>query len=362
LQTLVAAGGKVVLSNVIDYGVAPITRQFLTDPAGRERVTDAIRRVNTELAGLAQQYGVPLIDGFQATKDFLGTNQAPVTTVAIGGVDFANAAGVEPQNLFVDDGIHPHTVGQAVIANLVVEAIRLGYGQDVDAIGFTEREMLELVGLGSQYVSDTLNLDYADYVILPNRWQNPLNNWDVSGDGKVHPIDALKIINYINAHPGDPSVPAWPAVPPPFFDVTGDNAITPADVLTVINYINSHSASGEGEPTADAVSGALAWAGPSDDTALDQAVLPRPTVLNGLDGRSSRDLPSRAFHRPREIARGTDDLAPPDREPVRWPQVASRRWDLGAARPDVLGGEFEETLEQIAGDVAGAWSAALRGL
>jgi len=167
LQTLTATGGKVVLSNIIDYGVAPITRMFLTDPAGRERVTDVIRSINTELVRLAQQYNVPLIDGFQATKDFLGENAAPVDTVAIGGVDFVNTAGVEPQNMFVDDGIHPHTVGQAIIANLVVEAIRLGYGQDVGTVGFSQQEMLDLVGLGDQYTGDTLNLVYPDYIILP---------------------------------------------------------------------------------------------------------------------------------------------------------------------------------------------------
>lgn len=167
LQTLSATGGKVVLSNIIEYGVAPITRMFLPDPAGRERVTAVIRSINTELVRLAQPYNVPLINGFQATKDFLGSNAAPVDTVAIGGVEFVNAAGVDPQNMFVDDGIHPHMVGQAVIANLVVEAIRLGYGQDVGTIGFSEQEMLDLVGLGAQYTGDTLNLVHPDYITLP---------------------------------------------------------------------------------------------------------------------------------------------------------------------------------------------------
>ncbi len=82
--------------------------------------------------------------------------------MTIGGVEFVNTAGVEPQNMFVDDGIHPHTVGQAVIANLVVEAIRLDYGQDVGTIGFSEQEMLGLVGMGAEYIGDTLNLVYPD--------------------------------------------------------------------------------------------------------------------------------------------------------------------------------------------------------
>jgi lysophospholipase L1-like esterase len=167
LQTLTATGGKIVLSNVIDYGIAPRTRSLWPDPDKRELVTDVIRRVNGALLGLAQEYAVPLINGFAATKNFLGDNQTTVATIPVGGVDLVNANGVEPQCMFVDDGIHPHTVGQAVIANLVVEAIRLGYGQDVAALPFTEREMLELVGLGNQYTGDTLNLNYTQYIILP---------------------------------------------------------------------------------------------------------------------------------------------------------------------------------------------------
>jgi lysophospholipase L1-like esterase len=85
LQTLDAAGGKVVLANVIDYGVAPATRQLFPDPSKRELVADVLRRVNRELRKLAQEYEVPLVDGFQATKDLLGTNQQPATTLLIGG-------------------------------------------------------------------------------------------------------------------------------------------------------------------------------------------------------------------------------------------------------------------------------------
>ncbi|MCY2990994.1 MAG: malectin domain-containing carbohydrate-binding protein [Planctomycetota bacterium] len=243
LQTLTATGGKIVLSNVIDYGIAPLTRMFLPDPAKRELVTDVIRRVNGELLGLAQQYHVPLIDSFQATKDFLGTNQAPVATVTIGGVAFTNAAGTDPLNLFVDDGIHPHTVGQAVIANLVVEAIRLGYRQDVGTLSITEQEMLEQVGLGAQYTSNTLNLNYTQYIILPNdpfAWRNPRHWADVDDDGQITPADVLVLISDIDRL-GIRSLrdPAQPPAPP-FLDPSGDDQITPMDVLLTINDINAN--------------------------------------------------------------------------------------------------------------------------
>ncbi len=58
----------------------------------------------------------------------------------------------------------------------------------------------------------------------------------------------MLIINWINAHPNDPSLPAPPASPPPYYDVSDSDGITALDVLLVINYINSHpTASGEGE-------------------------------------------------------------------------------------------------------------------
>ncbi|MCY2987964.1 MAG: dockerin type I domain-containing protein [Planctomycetota bacterium] len=88
---------------------------------------------------------------------------------------------------------------------------------------------------------------------LPYPAQNTTKPCDVTGDGRVEPIDVLTLIIYINAHPVAASLPTPPDLShlaAPFLDVNGDNYVTPADVLTVINYINNPSArSGEGEPS-----------------------------------------------------------------------------------------------------------------
>jgi lysophospholipase L1-like esterase len=272
LQTLHDTGGKVVLANVIDYGVAPVTRAFFPNPSQRDSVTEVLRRVNNELRGLSQQYDVPLVDTFQATKDLLGTNQQPAETVLIGGAVFTNDAGVEPQHLFVNDGIHPHTVAQAAIANLIVTAIQVGYGQDIGSLPFTEREMLELVGRGDEYVADSLNLNYERYVFVPGRWQNPNEACNVDGDDNVAADDVLWIINYLNEHVGDPSLPAAPAAPPPYYDVNADGYITAQDALTVIDHINNPPA-GAGE----AEGAATAWLSAEPVFAWD-AVPPRPAI------------------------------------------------------------------------------------
>lgn len=99
---------------------------------------------------------------------------------------------------------------------------------------------------GGLWCEETLTVTVID---VAETWQNPDNQFDVNGRDGVTPLDVLLLINHINSHPGDPSLPAPPALPPPYYDVNNDNSCTPLDVLLVINYINSHpSGSGESEP------------------------------------------------------------------------------------------------------------------
>jgi len=82
--------------------------------------------------------------------------------------------------------------------------------------------------------------------------QNQVQYTDVNGDGNTTPIDALNLINYVNAFGFGPA-PDGPG--PGYYDVNGDNAVTPADVLDVINRLNNPPATpvgGEGESLAAA--------------------------------------------------------------------------------------------------------------
>jgi hypothetical protein len=61
-------------------------------------------------------------------------------------------------------------------------------------------------------------------------------------------MDALLLINYINAHTGDPQLPPTRPVGAYYYDANGDGLATAADVLLVINRINQQNApGGEGE-------------------------------------------------------------------------------------------------------------------
>lgn len=94
--------------------------------------------------------------------------------------------------------------------------------------------------------------DYA-ITIVGNPYKNQSNGLDVNGDGKVTPIDALNVINYLNGPlPKVLTLPHTAAAP--FVDVNGDGNVTPLDALLVIDYLNTlpPGGSGEGEdPTLD---------------------------------------------------------------------------------------------------------------
>jgi hypothetical protein len=90
---------------------------------------------------------------------------------------------------------------------------------------------------------------------------NSLNGLDVNDDGQVSPIDALLIINYLNA-PKEAAPDSGVMAVNAYYDVVADNVIAPLDALTVINYLNSVHLSGltstaAGEGQSQAAAGAL---------------------------------------------------------------------------------------------------------
>ncbi|ADB18360.1 YD repeat protein [Pirellula staleyi DSM 6068] len=73
-------------------------------------------------------------------------------------------------------------------------------------------------------------------------WQNQVNRLDVNDDGEVTDVDALLVINFLNANPGSttlPEPPVNPPPPPPYYDVSGNGVVTPLDALTIVNYLNA---------------------------------------------------------------------------------------------------------------------------
>ncbi len=93
-------------------------------------------------------------------------------------------------------------------------------------------------------------------VISETPWQNKVNRFDIDGDQAVSPLDALVLVNLINANTfPNGQLPARGSTQPDgFFDPDGDNLLGPLDVLSLINEINRGSGAGsegEGEERSD---------------------------------------------------------------------------------------------------------------
>ena len=88
-----------------------------------------------------------MVDLNGLAKRYLGTNQSPIDSQEVGGVTITNDSGSndqsdieDPHHAFVGDGIHPGTVVQAGIANMVVEAFREGLRE----LGYVEGQNITI--------------------------------------------------------------------------------------------------------------------------------------------------------------------------------------------------------------------------
>ncbi len=119
--------------------------------------------------------------------------------------------------------------------------------------GVNETDPLQMIvpiivtEIGADSKSYSLNVALNRFSNI-SPWQNRLNPLDTNRSGGVDPLDALAIINAINA--GQLGRLPFPrpasSLSLPDFDVDGDGSLNPLDVLAIINSINN-KARGEGE-------------------------------------------------------------------------------------------------------------------
>jgi phospholipase/lecithinase/hemolysin len=165
LDRVLPTGARVVVCTIPDYGNTPWAQQGFPDPAGRDLVTDAIRRANARLRALARQRGVALVDMFDAAQRIFGTTASPVDVILLGNVPIYlrqndTPANENPQAAFVDDGVHIHTTLQGLVANAIIAALDEAYHAGVPL--FSEREILEHAGIA--YAGpDTIRAQLGDY-------------------------------------------------------------------------------------------------------------------------------------------------------------------------------------------------------
>jgi hypothetical protein len=181
-------------------------------------------------------------------------------------------------------------------------------------------------------------------------YHNPLNPYDVNGDGNVTPLDALVLINHINQHGSGPLLPGTRGLS--YLDVLGDGNVAPQDVLLVINQLNRMAALGEpgGEGEADGPSSVVngQWAVVSGQLSVGSgqwAVDSRPlTVSDGpLSGDRGPldDLLEDAYR----IDSGVTD----DGLESLYDDVEPDLWDLEDALSDIAA-ELDDAAQRSAAD------------
>ena len=137
--------------------------------------------------------------------------------------------------------------------SFVITAVDDGFVDGTHAVLITAEAGGFADGSGTIQVTDSDGL-----------WHNRQRPFDVNNDTSLSPIDALLIINFLNAFGAGP-VPE--GIPPPFFDVNSDDFISPIDALLVINALNSQQSVFAAAPAEAEAEGETAPAEPPSSAA-----------------------------------------------------------------------------------------------
>ena len=141
----------------------------------------------------------------------------------------------------------------------------------------------------------------------------PPDPLDVAGTGTVTPIDALIVINYLNAH-GQGPLPATFSGSD-YLDVNGDDAVTPLDALAIINDLNAQ---------ASATTAAVAAQSTAAPTPGDVAA---PAIATAVDESLAMGVSLASTAQPTSLASGPLKSVPPSN---KLPQQAAIRPRMAA--------------------------------
>ncbi|TWT73241.1 dockerin type I domain-containing protein [Allorhodopirellula solitaria] len=175
-------------------------------------------------------------------------------------------------NPFLINTLSVNVPAQAELGD-VQARFRLSYTQDLGALGAADAGEVE---------------DYV-FTVVDNPFTGPTDSEDVNASGTVTPLDALLIINVLNANDGPVDLANVPAglELPAYPDVNGDGRITSLDALRVINRLNSENPNHipGGEPIDAAASRSVSYTPVADGVmatnatvAFDPTVVPMSTL------------------------------------------------------------------------------------
>ena len=230
--TTMPVGTKLAIATISGFSNTPATKAAYPDPTKLQLVDNVLAQVNAGIMGLAQTDHLVVADVASLTNLVFGTAANPNTTVVIGGVtiNLTQKTASNPSTAgFVNDGVHPNTVLQGVLGNIIMKAVDTGYNAAVPL--FSEAQLLAHQGL-SYGGSDTLAAQigpYSNYVV------SYVTRPDTNNDGVVNGLDvALISSQWLQTGWGLPG------------DANGDGVVNGLDIAIVSSNWLQASGAGQG--------------------------------------------------------------------------------------------------------------------
>jgi lysophospholipase L1-like esterase len=147
-----------ILMTVPDLGFTPSYRSSYPVASRRADVTSVVNEVNQRILSLAAQHHMPVVD-----LNALG--QLSLTPPKLAGIQMltGSGSGVNSGNrMYLSDGFHPGTVANGLLANAILTADQIGYGDTVNLI--SDQTIVTRAGLRPTVAGPTY-YDVSHYVI-----------------------------------------------------------------------------------------------------------------------------------------------------------------------------------------------------
>lgn len=345
-----------VVSGTLNQTTSILTLQLAAGRFGRSEIT--VRATDSTGRSVTDTFAV-IVNSAPTARNFTVTTKEDVQASINVLANVTDIDGmIDPASITIVPGSGPNHGQILGIANGIVTYLPDPNYHGSDSFRYTARDN---EGLISNEATATITI-----LSVPD-FQNPNPNLraDVNKSGQVTPMDALILINYINANldPGLgyaplPPDPIPPATPEFYYDVNGDDRCDAQDVLIVVNILNNAAAGqggGEGESAVI----------PSHGTAAPSATGAAPSLLVAPDftllNRASAEMQAvrradRATTNGDAVVERRESLAP------IWPATAGAAADvtprdawfrrIGAETGELLDAAFGAALDDIADSVS----------
>ena len=160
----------------------------------------------------------------------------------------------------------------------------------------------------------------------------------------MSPIDVLQIVNDLNTRRYSNSNGQLPIPPPsgpyPYLDVTGDNFATPIDALTVINFLNANG-EGEGESASSGNANRITDRSPPTGTPIHIATKSTSVPMPAEGDESAVSAPGLTIGRVEYFATLPDNA-----------EESAAEYEQRVAGIEVLDDLLDGMLEDLAVDIA----------